>query len=194
MTCDASSLFYASTLWRWCSSCSLATATLCVTLCDILLTCRPCRSCHHPSLLCHAKAADRASGHPSTNARHTDGSLGGRRATNPCGAEHRRAAPMLATVPAVMPKVMQPPMSAIVSNVGALHLMPIIVPKVGDLPPMPSMWPMPNRRCPPFWQRRSPLGPTNVTQTQWTGMWRCPWSQWARKSYIRTLEDVGESK
>ena len=36
------------------------------------------------------EAIDRAHGHPSTNTRHTDGSRGGCRATDPCDAEHRR--------------------------------------------------------------------------------------------------------
>jgi hypothetical protein len=46
-------------------------------------------SCSRPVALV---AVDRARGHPSTDARHTNGSRGGRRATGPCGAEYRRHA------------------------------------------------------------------------------------------------------
>lgn len=38
---------------------------------------------------------DRAVGHPSTNARRTDSSRGGRRAIDPCGAEHCCASPYI---------------------------------------------------------------------------------------------------
>jgi hypothetical protein len=53
----------------------------------------PHRSCRCLGNSCRAEAVDRARGHPSTDARHIDGSHGGRHATDPCGAEHRRTAP-----------------------------------------------------------------------------------------------------
>jgi hypothetical protein len=91
------------------------------------------------------------------------------RAIDPCGAEHRRAVPMSAAVPTAIPKVTLPPMSVVVLKVGSLPPMPVVVPKVGDLS-MASVWLVPNRRCPPSRQRQSPLGPTNVARTRWTGL------------------------
>jgi hypothetical protein len=106
----------------------------------------PHRSCYYPGHSCRAEAADRARGHPSSDAHPTDGSRGGHRATDPCGVECYCATPYMPTVVlAVMPKVMLPPMPAIVPNVGALLPMPVVVPKVGDLPLMPAVWPVPNR-------------------------------------------------
>jgi hypothetical protein len=63
---------------------------------------------------------------------------------------------MSAVVPAVMPKLTMPPMPAVVPTVGTLPLILVVVPKVGDLSPMPSVWPVFNRRCPPSRQRQSP--------------------------------------
>jgi hypothetical protein len=130
----------------------------------------PRRSCRRPGHSYRIEVVDRVRGHLSTDARYIDSSCGGRRAIEPCGAEHRRAAHMPAVVPVVMPKVTLPPMLVVVPNVGALSPMPVVVPKVGDLPPMPSVCHVPNRQCPPFQQCRSPLCPTNATRTRWTGM------------------------
>jgi hypothetical protein len=46
--------------------------------------------------------------------------------------------PMPVAVPAVMPKMTPLPMPIVVSKVGALPPVPDVVPKVGDLPPMTS--------------------------------------------------------
>jgi hypothetical protein len=97
-------------------------------LCGILLTPRP------PSLLLPSRAflscrsRHYAHDHPSTDARHTDSSCGGRSATDPCGAEHRHGVPMPVAVPAVIPKVTLLPMP-VVPKVGALPSMHVVVPK-----------------------------------------------------------------
>jgi hypothetical protein len=61
--------------------------------CAILLTPTPRRFFRYLGHSCRAEATDHARGHPSTDARHTDGSRGGHRATDPHGTEHRRIAP-----------------------------------------------------------------------------------------------------
>ena len=173
MTCDASSLFSATTL---------VTMALIMLIGDCSTTCHDMRHLAHappsaaPIYRCpehsnRAEAVDRARGQPFTDSRHTDGSRDGRRATYTCGVEHRCTAPMSAAVSTIMPKVTLPPMPAVMSKVGALLSMPVVVPKVGDLPLIPSVWPMPNSRCPPSRQHWSPLSLTNATQTRWTGPW-----------------------
>jgi hypothetical protein len=106
---------------------------------------RPCRSCRRPGHSNRVEVVDCACGHSSTYARHTDGSHGGRRATDPCGVEHRRAAPYVDCSTRCHAKSDVVAMPAVVSKVGALSPMLVVVPKVGDLPLMPSVWPMPNR-------------------------------------------------
>jgi hypothetical protein len=67
-------------------------STTCHVVCHIAHAPPRC-SCRHPGHSCRVEATGRAHGHPSTDARHTDVSRGGRRATDPCGVEHRRDAP-----------------------------------------------------------------------------------------------------
>jgi hypothetical protein len=60
-------------------------AALRVMPCGIMLMPRPRRACRCLGHSCPTETADHTCGHPSTNARHTDGSRGGRRATDLCG-------------------------------------------------------------------------------------------------------------
>jgi hypothetical protein len=54
---------------------------------------RPHRAYRCPMHSCPAQTADRARGHPCTDARHTDSSRGGRRATDLCGVEQHLTVP-----------------------------------------------------------------------------------------------------
>jgi hypothetical protein len=138
--------------------------------CDNLLTPRPHRSCHCPGHSCRAEAADRACGHPSTDARHTNGSRGGRHATYPCGVEHLHAAPYVGCSTRRRAKSDAAANARRRAKGWRLDSNVVVMPKVGDLPSMPSVWHVPNRRCPPPRQRRSTLGPTNATRTRWIGL------------------------